>query len=289
MENEKPKDNKSELLGKFLLLKSFKRKLTFWTEELKVNYLDYLEEPNSESHIDLYPFRIGQEEGKERKELNDWLLDSIPKVFQYYKFLSLQSLKRSLTKQLVVSKDKRKTLIDEKRKIDNSFQGLENRGGIFQRGRTIINSEYSADYISFKHSYDDNEEPDYSKVYPSIQINQVHNGYILGQYKRYIVDEIDKIDSSKEKKTELDIEQIALLLDKVGALEGMKCDITDKARIFSGLLGVNYKDLYDAMREVKGKQISKNKSNLKEILVFLEENEVKAYKKEIKDAYDELP
>lgn len=285
MENLFSESRKNELLEKFKALKTVKQKLAFWENELQLDYLICLENGLNE----LYDFYINTDEGEQRQYLNKWYLENIPKAFPYIKYLDLKALKKDLNKRLNLTKNKLSVLIEERKKIDGSFYQRSSRHTIAKDG-DYFNDLYAAGKDSFDDSFLYNEEPDYSIALAGINIYRVQNGYILGQYRRYVQQEIDDLKVPKQRKgsEDLTVHQKVLLLHLIGVLDKVESiDTSDKAKVLAPLMGIGLKSFYDAALNVRSKEI-KNKENILELLDYLKEKEIKSFQNKLKGELEKV-
>ncbi len=286
METSLSESRRNELIEKFKALKTVKQKLSFWENELQLDYLICLD-----NGLDgLYDFYIITEEGEQREHLNKWYLENIPKAFPYIKYLDSKALKKDLNKRLNLTVNKLSVLIEERKKIDGSFYQRSTKHTIAKDG-SYFNDLYPAAKDAFDDSFLHNEEPDYSKVVSGINIYRVQNGYILGQYRRYVQQEIDDLKAPKKRKgsEELTVHQKVLLLHLIGVLDKVdSADTSDKAKVLAPLMGIGFKSFYDAALNVRSKEI-KNKENILELLNYLKEKEVKSFQNKLKGELEKLP
>lgn len=257
----------------FKQINHWRDKVDYWNNDLKLDYFEFLTKFNES--IELHPFKIYPELGEE-KNYNKWVLENYPisqsKNNWPIKLIVLSELNEKLVKELSSHSDKKKILQDTLMKIDNSFQ--VSRFGI----ANYFNLEYSADYSTYQNQLKYASDPDYSKFFHGLSIISYENGNTLAKFRKYVearlTDILDK-KSPENKEESLTVDQIALLLYYSGAIVGMKNTAkTSIAKLFAPLLAVNFKNFYDALREIEGRNL-KNSKNLYAIKAYLEKNKIK--------------
>ena len=264
--------------NQFKKLNSLTEKLSFWEKDLGINYIDYLE--NFEQLQDYNQFQILDSSDKNHKdkplwsELNQWILDNYT-TDKSQKYLSLNSLKKTITDRLKTTHTKLEIINRELKKINDSFMHINsNFSGGFALGSMRLNVEYNADFVSYHDYLDYNISPDYSSFIPGVQLIRYANGKTLAQYKIYLISLQKKYSTKSVTDNEgkaLSSKQIGLLINYAGLISPSK-DITTYARVFSGLLNISYKNLYDDIREFR---VGQDKENLESVLSFMKENNIK--------------
>lgn len=274
-------ENKPALLEEFRSLSSLKSKLDFWENKLGMNYIIFLEDFNN-LH-DYHEFQIvdGHHKTIDSKlywePLNQWILKNFnynnPKDKNYY--LNLETLKKQFNEDLKLVRNKFESVSKEIRIIDESFKLSHTGFNVSPLSSGVMwNFKFNADYKTYTDFITYGLSPDYSSIVPSLQVLRLANGKTLAQYKIYLNSLLKKYPTEaieNNEETQLTSKQIALIIYYTGLLNSDK-DITVYAKIFSGLLDINYKNLYDHIRQ---KFDWKSKENLEAVITFMKNNNIK--------------
>jgi len=275
------KENKKALLKEFKSLNTIKKKLEFWENKLGMNYLTFLADFNNQDT--LHDFQIIDSFDKSTnikphwEELNLWILKNFennnPKTNNYY--LNISFLKKQFNEDLRATKNKAEAILKEIRTIDESFRIMHspfNRTSL--SSGVMWNFTYNADHKAYTDFLNYGLSPDYSELFPGLHIIRYANGKILAEYRAYINSLLKKYPVNSNNINEdvpLTSKQIALLIYYTGLLDSENDNIT-YAKVFSGLLSINYKNLYDDIRERFNWRDAKN---LQAVLIFMEKNKLK--------------
>jgi hypothetical protein len=278
--------NKGELeqkLSKFKKLKTVENKISFWDQELGINYLSYLE--RADQLLELYAFQIGGTD-KENLELSNWIFKNFPSLKSSNNnsiLLNIKNLKKLLTQTLKCTKNKEYFLKKEIIKIENSFK-LYAAPPEFNGIAFKINSIYNADYETYENIIKYNLEPNYSANIPDINIISVRNGLILARYLQYLQEQIRKLKHKNDSKIKLTVPEIALFLHYTGvskALSDHSYSNVDISKIFSSLLDIHDKRLCDYIKIPRMKR-SLRKDNFEKVLEFMESKKLEKFTKCLK-------
>jgi hypothetical protein len=269
------KSSEKELKSKLKLFKktkSLNEKLRFWTENLGMSFLEYLEKFN-----DLEDYR--EFEVRDRNDKSSWeeLNNYIIKNYSFSGdriYLNLKNLLKKINNELRTTRNKEEIINKELKKIDDSLKHYSpSSSGIYN-----VELEAYQNYFNYQIS------PDYSSIPPGLHILRHANGKTLAEYKTNLLDLKNTLLKARYKviiDEKLTINQIGLLLKYSGALEGMEMYTSEKARLFSNLLNIDYKNLYDCFRELDSKKRNRQ-SELKEVLKFAEANKLKSVMEKLK-------
>ncbi|HWB26995.1 MAG TPA: hypothetical protein VG738_16040 [Chitinophagaceae bacterium] len=279
-------EKKSQLLLEFESLKKANEKLSFWIDNLGINYIAYLE--NTLRYHVLQDFSLNLPQHRDIwKAVNAWVIENYSKlsyVNRPHFCVTFTGLKRQLNDRLKYTTKKEGILYDELRRVERSFkQKNKVSPSFFNSEQSFDNIEFNADYNTYNDFFRYRKEPDYASIYPTINVLSIANGKALAEYHLYLNEQIAvnaTLAKSTKSSEDLTINQKALLLHMCGFINE-KGDTTNKARILAPLLSINYKDMYDALRNVNSKEIKSDK-NLEAVLLFLEDNNVKEHTRSIK-------
>ena len=268
----------------FNKLETLNEKLNFWENSIGINYINFLEDFNEDSMYPFHQFKIQTDEENKQiwEPLNRWILENYESTCTESKsitLLNLKDLKNKFSKKLHKLVNEAEAINDELKFIDESFiKSPLKKSNIQNYNNHFYEANYEAyhDYLTYQ------KFPNYSNIYPGLHIIKHANGKTLAEYKNYLHGLLKKQINIRTKNSNevLTTMQICLLLHYTGVLDALKDDITVKARLFSGLLNISRKNIYDKLREVN--QINKSAKDLQAVLDFLLTNDLMVYSKQIK-------
>jgi hypothetical protein len=228
------------LINEFTRLVTLKEKLSFWTNKLPVNYIQYsqLDYEGTDLLNELLPFRF-EISVDERVEFSKWVINSYHDLSgsskKYEELLVIELLQRSFQNRLDNEVDKlsfiRKELLDIKSSFKRAVSALPAK--FMSYGSPYYNFKYDADFETFEAFKEFHVVPDYMTVFPLVSnILNIENGYTLGRYWKYLVElEVAALNQGQLPQATLD-EKI-LILHYLGAFDKIqKSDNATKKGIF---------------------------------------------------------
>lgn len=275
--------SKAELLKKiraFNKLNTVSEKLNFWKKSLNSPYIFFLNTEKFNEYKIFSAFKIIAQE-KEWAELNKWIIENYSNKkddpLSNSLLLDLKSIWKEFKINLKQEIQKRKFIIDEIKKINDSFREIDFIGTY----QNLSDRKFSNEFNAFHSSYSDyltyQETPDYSKFPPDLQILSLENGKILAEYVLLLQNELKKNPAAQiEEENPLTIKQIALILYYTELFENPSSDTSTKAKVLSPLLNFNYKGIYDAIREAPGNG-RKNREDIERVIIFLNNMNLKKF------------
>jgi hypothetical protein len=277
-------------LKSFNKLKTINERLLFWDNELGMNYVIFLSNFNALQNY--HPFEIcsvlnrnniysileEKTKNAESLELNKWLLENwesqSENIDVAYLFLNLKKLKKNFNEKIKNQSNKGQIVRLELKEIDDSFINFGLLDGVYFGTNSFVNLKFNANYESYTQFLKYKINPDYTLIFPGSHTINVANGITLAEYRIHI-ESLEKKYNRRQvevlSESKLSNNQIALILEYTGLLDSLVCDNTVKGRLFSSLLNISYKNLYDCIREVNSKK-SKNINDLKAVEAFVKEN-----------------
>ena len=268
----------------FKKLETLEEKLDYWESSIMINYIEFLQRFNENDMYHLHKFKIQIDyDNKEIWEpLNLWILknyESMRIENNSSTLLNIKDLKNKFGKKLLKVDNDANAINDELKYIDESFIKLPLRNSTVQ---SYHNSCYYADYGTYHDYLAYNKSPNYSILYPGLHVIDYSNGKVLAEYRIYLQNLLKKQISTRNKNSNdaLTSIQVCLLLHYTGILDALKGDFTVKAKLFSELLDIGYKSMYDKIRAVSPNE--NNKSDLEAVLQFMSINNLNIFSNQLK-------
>jgi hypothetical protein len=218
---------KAELLKKFQTLEPLKEKLAFWSTELQINYIQYLELGTSDDRYnELKDFDIPIR-GFEKEDFARWVIahyhDLSTHPQKEKELLDFGVLKSRFEAKYELETDKPNYIKKRQIEIEEAFTpgssfSTSFFGGIAQSYRPT--NRFNADYTAFLRGKRD-LKPEYRNIEPFLSaIKQVHNGYSLGLFWRYLDEKEKEISNPNSERIKQLLEIIDQLQKELNKKEG---------------------------------------------------------------------
>ena len=282
-------------LDAFNDLKTVEEKIEFWNQELNMGYDNFLQDfhlyPQFHSFEICSTRNLSNDEKLNNtdgwKELNFWLLENWKT--KETERINIEDFKKAIDNKMENTDNKAELINFEFRDIDRSSENFAINNDFFPDCGFYF--QYYVNWRSYSELLNYKISPDYSKIPPGINTIWIDNAIILAKYKNYLETlkkKYIKNTTDTAQDNRLSNNQIALLLEYAGVLDALVWDTTVKARLFSALLNVGEKKLYDCFREVKSDKNKNNKTDLEAVYNFMGVNDLKSLSKKLKADLEKL-